>query len=126
MTVFRHDFGIEALLPLTQGSPAVTYNTTRLCWIDVTLWNCHIHADAVRALSWIFFYVFPLVWWRKFKINQEYRGWVGNETWASDLDRKYIGYPAISDTLMLQILISIPTYADVPSQIFFQKGLLTQ
>ena len=47
------------------------------------------------------FYVFPLVWWRKFKISQEYGGWVGYETLVSDLDRKYIGYPAISDTLYI-------------------------
>ena len=25
-------------LPLTQSVPAVTHDTTRLCWIDVTLW----------------------------------------------------------------------------------------
>ena len=72
------------------------------------------------------FYVFLLVWWRKFKINQEYRGWVGNETSASDLDRKYVGYPTISDTLFSLILIFFPTYADVPSWNFLQKGLLTQ
>ena len=33
------------------------------------------------------------------KISQEYGGWIGNETSASDFDRKYICYPAISDTL---------------------------
>ena len=48
---FRHGFRAEASLPLTQIAPAVTHNTTRLCWIDVTLWDCHIYADAVRALS---------------------------------------------------------------------------
>ena len=37
------------------------YHTmTRLCWIDVNLWDCHIHADAVRALSWLFFMYFFL------------------------------------------------------------------
>ena len=35
-------------------SSAVTHNTTWLCWIDVTLEDCHIHVDTVRALSWIF------------------------------------------------------------------------
>ena len=34
---FRHGFGAKALLPLTQSAPAVTHNTTRLCWIDVTV-----------------------------------------------------------------------------------------
>ena len=58
---FRHGVGSEASLPLTQSIPAVTYNTTRLRWIDVSLWDCLIHTDAVRALSWIFFYAFRLV-----------------------------------------------------------------
>ena len=53
---FRHNFGAEASLPLTQSAPAVTH---KLCWVVVTLWDCHIHADAAKALSWIFFYVFP-------------------------------------------------------------------
>ena len=60
-SAFRHDFRTEASLPLTQRTPAVTHHTTRLCWIVFTLWSCHIHADAIRALSLIFFYVFPLV-----------------------------------------------------------------
>ena len=51
---FRHGFRVEETLPLSQSAPAVTHNTIRLCWIDVTLWDCHIYADAVRALSWIF------------------------------------------------------------------------
>ena len=102
---FRHGFGAEASLPLTQSAPAVTHDTTRLCWIDVTQWDCYIHADAVRTLSWIFFYVIPLVSWRKSKISQEYGGWVANETSASALDRKYIGYLAISHILFSQILI---------------------
>ena len=57
---FRHSFGTEASLPLTQSTLAVTPDTTRLCWIDVTVWDCYIHADAVRALSWIFFMYFLL------------------------------------------------------------------
>ena len=39
------------------------------------------------------------------KISQENGGWVGNKTFASDFDRKYICYPAISDTLFSQILL---------------------
>ena len=38
-------------LPLTQSAPAVTYDTSGLHWIDVTLWDRHIHTDAVIALS---------------------------------------------------------------------------
>ena len=34
---FRHGFRAEASLPLTQSTSAVTHDTTRLCWIDVTL-----------------------------------------------------------------------------------------
>ena len=57
---FRHDFEAEESLPLTQKTPAVTHNTTRLCWVVVTLWYCHIHADAVIALSGIFLMYFLL------------------------------------------------------------------
>ena len=48
---FRHGFRAKASLPLTQSASAVTHNTTRLCLIDVTLWDCYIYADTVRALS---------------------------------------------------------------------------
>ena len=51
---FRHVFGAEASSPLTQSAPTVSHDTTRLCQIVVTLWDCHIHANVVRALSWIF------------------------------------------------------------------------
>ena len=118
---FRHGFRAEASLPLTQNAPAVTRDTTRLFWINVSLWDCHIPADAVRTLSWIFFYVFPLVWWRKSKISQEYGGWVGNETSASNLSRKYIGYPAISETLFSQILIFFQLRLMCPVKIFFKR-----
>ena len=59
-SMFRHGFGAEVSLPLAQSAPAVSHDTIRLCWIIVTLWNCHIHADAIRALSWIFFMHFFL------------------------------------------------------------------
>ena len=51
---FRHGFGAEASLPLAQSAPAVSHDTTRFYQIVVTLWDCHIHADTFRALSWIF------------------------------------------------------------------------
>ena len=51
---FRHGFGAEASLPLAQSAPAVSHDTTKLCQVVVTLWDCHIHTDAVSALSWIF------------------------------------------------------------------------
>ena len=57
---FRHGFRAEASLPLIQSARAIIHDNTRLCWIDVTLWDCHIHADAVRALSWIFTMYFLL------------------------------------------------------------------
>ena len=66
---FRHGFGAEASLPLTQSAPAVTHGTTRLCQIVVALLNWEIHAHAVRSLSWHLFHVFPLVWWKKSKIS---------------------------------------------------------
>ena len=57
---FMHGFGAEASLPLAQNAPVVSHDTTRLYQIVVTLWDCHIHADAVRALSWIFSVYFLL------------------------------------------------------------------
>ena len=57
---FRHGFGAEASLPLIQSAPAVSHDTTRLCQIVVAQWDCQIHADAVRALSWIFSMYFLL------------------------------------------------------------------
>ena len=42
-----HCFGAEGSLPLNQSAPAVTHDTTRLCCIDLTQLDCHIHADAV-------------------------------------------------------------------------------
>ena len=57
---FRHGFGAEVSLPLAQNAPAEPHDTTRLCQIVVALWDCHILADAVRALSWIFSMYFLL------------------------------------------------------------------
>ena len=52
---FHHGFGAEASLPLTQGAPAVSHNTTRLYWVVFDLYECHIRSDAVTVLFWIFF-----------------------------------------------------------------------
>ena len=57
---FRHGLGAEASLPLAQNVSVVSHDTTRLCQIVVTQWDCHIYADAVRALSWIFSMYFLL------------------------------------------------------------------
>ena len=57
---FRHGLGAETSLPLAQSAPAVSHDTTRLCQIVATPWDCHIHVDAVRALSWIFSMYFLL------------------------------------------------------------------
>ena len=51
---FRHGFGTEASLPLTYSA----HNTTRLCWVVINLWDCHIHTDATGVLSWIFFFMY--------------------------------------------------------------------
>ena len=45
---FRNGFGAKPILPLPHNALAVTHITTRLCGIDVTLWDRHI-------LSWIYF-----------------------------------------------------------------------
>ena len=52
---FRHGFGAEASLPLTQGVPAVSHNTTRLYWMVFYLYECLISSDAVIVLFLIFF-----------------------------------------------------------------------
>ena len=56
---FRHGFGAEASLPLTQDAPAVSHNTTRLYWIVFILYECHIRSDTVTVLFWIFFLYIP-------------------------------------------------------------------
>ena len=58
---FKHGFRTEASLPLTQGAPAVSHNTTRLYWMVFNRYECHIRSDAVTALFWIFFNIFPLL-----------------------------------------------------------------
>ena len=49
-----HGFGAEASLPLTQSAPAVSHDITRLCQIDVTLWDCQIATTIRQSLvvSW--------------------------------------------------------------------------
>ena len=56
---FRHGFGAEASLPLTQGTSAVSPDTTRLYWMVFNLYECNIHSDADL------FYIFPLLCWCK-------------------------------------------------------------
>ena len=50
---FRHGFGAKASLPLAQSPPAISHDIT-VCQIVITLWDCHIHADVLRVLFWIF------------------------------------------------------------------------
>ena len=50
----------RSVITTSQSAPAVYHDTTRLCEAVVTLWDCHIHADAVRVLSWIFSIYFLL------------------------------------------------------------------
>ena len=118
---FRHGFEAEASLPLTQSSPEVSHNTTWRCQIVVTLWGCHIHADAVRAFSWIFFMYFLLSDGGSPRLVKNEWGWVGNETSASVFDRKYISFPAISDTLFSQILIFFQLTLMCSVEIFFKR-----
>ena len=56
---FSYGFGAKTSLSLTQSAPAVPHDTTGLCFF-VTLLERHIHADAVKALFWIFFISFLL------------------------------------------------------------------
>ena len=47
----KHDFEAKVSLSLTQGSPAVPYNTTKFCWFYVTMLEFQIHAGAHSAWS---------------------------------------------------------------------------
>ena len=58
---FKHGFGAEASLPLPQSVLAVTQNTTTFWWINVIQWDCYIPVDAVKALSWNFFFMIFLL-----------------------------------------------------------------
>ena len=110
-SVFKHGFRAEAWLLPTQSIPAVHHEITYFCWFVFSLWECHIHVDAVKALFglflffFFFFNIFPLDWYQKLEISQICRGWLGNETSASGLDRKQIYYPAICYTLFKQMYI---------------------
>ena len=48
---FKYGFWAEASLPVTQGAPAVSHNTTRLIWMVFALYECHIHSDVVKGES---------------------------------------------------------------------------
>ena len=115
---FRHGFGVKASLPLTQRAPAVTHNTTRR--------HCGIAISTLMQLEPYvgFFYVLPLVWWRKSKISQEYRVELVMKPWhLTSIWNMLVIQPFL--TLFPQILIFFPTYTDVPSWNFLQKVSLT-
>ena len=122
---FKHGFGTEPSLPLAQSASAVSHDTTRLCQIIVTLWDFHIHTDAVRALSWIFSIYFLL------SDGGSPRLVKNGEV---ELAMKPLHLTSIGNTLVIQPFLThcshrssyFSTYTDVPSQNFFQKGLLTQ
>ena len=117
-------FGRRSIITTNQERPSSNSRYHQLFrWIDVTLWDYHIHTETVRALSLIFFYAFPPLSLRNSNINQEYGGRVRNESSASDLDREYVGYPAISDTLFSQILIFFQLTLMYRVKIFF-KGIV--
>ena len=49
-------FRDQSIITTSPVRPAVSPNTSRLWQIFVTLWDCHIHANAVRAL-YIYIYI---------------------------------------------------------------------
>ena len=104
-----------------QSAPAVSPDTTRLCQIVVALWDCQIYADAVRALSWIFSMYFLLSdggsprWVKKTEV----------ELAIKPLHPTLIGNTFVIQPFQTHFLADVhifPTYADVPSRIFFQNG----
>ena len=52
---FRHGFRAEVSLPLTQSAPAVTHNTTRLCWIDTTYIHIYIYI-VIQSVQYLTYY----------------------------------------------------------------------
>ena len=58
---FNHCFEVKASLPQTLSDPPVTHNTTKLCWIIITQWDCHIHTDTVIAFLGSFFFIYFLL-----------------------------------------------------------------
>ena len=57
---FRHGFGAEASLPLTQGAPAVSHNTTRLYWMVFNLYESHIRFRCSYSLVLNLFFIYSL------------------------------------------------------------------
>ena len=97
---FRYGFGAEASLPLSQSPPAVSHDTAKLCQIAVTLWDCLIHADAVRDISWIFSMYFVLPDGGSLWLGKKNGDWVGNKSSASDFNIYiYIYIYILLDTL---------------------------
>ena len=99
-------FRAKASSPLTQR--AQQYLTIPPGFVGLwSLCKYHIHIDEVRALFLnVSVFIFCIYF---FLFSKICGGWVGNEISASDLDRKYICYPAISD---------FPTYADAPKRFY--------
>ena len=83
------------IITITQGAPTVSHNTTKLYWMVFNMYECHIRSDAVTALFWIFFYIFPLLCWFNSDFGWKCRGRVRNKTSTSNLKRKYVCWPVI-------------------------------
>ena len=104
---FRHGFGAEASLPLARSASAVSHDTIRLCQIVVILWDWHIHAVAIRDLSWILSIYFHLsdggipILVKKTEI---------------ELAMKALHPTLIGNTFVIQPYYIFPTYADVHSR----------
>ena len=48
-------FQTKTPLPLIQSALEVPLVTDKLCWLVLTLWECHIYNDTEMTLIWIFF-----------------------------------------------------------------------
>ena len=119
---FRHGFGAEASLTLTQSTPAVSHDTTKLCQIVVALRDCQIHADAVIALSWIFSMYFLFSDGGSPRLVKK----MGAGFAIKPLHPTSIGNTFVIQPFLTHCSRRFPTYADVPSRNFFHKGPLTQ
>ena len=121
----RHGFGTKAPLPLAQSTPAVSHVTKRFCQIVVTLWDCHIRADAVRALSWISFMYFHLSDGGSPRLFTKTEA----ELVMKPLHPTSIGTTFLIKPFLTHVLVNphiFPTYAGVPCRNFLQEGPLTQ
>ena len=67
----KHGFAAKASLSITQSTPAVSYNTTRIYWFSIPLWECQKKVQPRHVILCCIhnFLVQVLIQWYKIWIN---------------------------------------------------------